>query len=47
MKTIGTICGIALVLTCGLTSLKAQNLYVVNSGSDTIGEYGLDGSVAR
>jgi hypothetical protein len=45
MKTIYKICGIALVLMCSLAvNVEAQNLYVVNEGSNTVGVYGLDGS---
>jgi hypothetical protein len=34
--------------TCGMTvTLRAQNLYVVNAGSSTIGEYGLDGATVN
>ena len=37
--------GIALALACSLAvTLKAQNLYIVNVGNGSIGEYGLDGS---
>ena len=48
MKTTKIIYGIALALACGLaTTLKAQNLYVVNSGNNTVGVYGLDGSTVN
>lgn len=50
MKTTKKTYGIALALTCSLaTALKAQDLYVVNSGNGngTIGEYGLDGSTVN
>ena len=36
---------LALALACALAAtLKAQNIYVLNSGNDTIGEYGLNGA---
>jgi hypothetical protein len=48
MKTTKIIYGIALALACGLAAtLKAQNLYVVNSGNNTVGVYGLDGSTVN
>jgi hypothetical protein len=34
-----------MALTCGaVVTLKAQDIYVVNRGTSTVGEYGLDGS---
>ena len=47
MQTTKKICGIALALACSLAVLKGQNLYIVDSGNNTIGEYGLDGSVVN
>src|SRR5215472_11085967 len=48
MKTRKRIYGVALALMCGLgATLKAQNLYVINQGTTSIGEYGLDGSIVN
>lgn len=48
MKTTKKNFGIALVLSCVFAStLKAQNLYVINQGTDSIGEYGLNGSTVN
>jgi len=48
MKTTKKIYAFAWVFTCGLaTTVTAQNLYVANQGSDTIGEYRLDGSTVN
>lgn len=48
MKTTNKIFPMALA--CGLattTTLNAQNLYVANSHTGTLGEYGLDGSTVN
>lgn len=39
--------GFTLLLTCYLAALKAQNLYVVNSGNNTIGEYTTSGTTVN
>ena len=50
MKAKKIIYRIFLALTCSYAlaaTLEAQNLYVGNDGSGTIGEYGLDGSTVN
>ena len=45
MNTAKKLCAIALALTCvQAATLRAQDLYISNSGNNTIGEYGLDGA---
>lgn len=48
MKVKGTAIGIGLVLACSFAAtLQAQDLFVANGNSGTIGEYGLDGRVVN
>ena len=48
MKTTKLFYGIALALTFGLAAmLKAQDIYVVNGGNNTIGEYTIAGSTVH
>lgn len=47
MKIAQKIYGIALALTSSLATLEAQNIYVVNNGSGTIGEYTGSGSTVN
>jgi DNA-binding beta-propeller fold protein YncE len=48
MKTTKRTFGIALALAGGVAvTLMAQDLYVANSGNNTIGEYGLDGRIVN
>ena len=48
MKTTKNIYGITLALTCGLaTTLKAQDLYISDTGNNTIGEYTLSGATVN
>ncbi len=48
MKTTNRIYGIALALTCSLAGmLKAQDIYVVNYGNNTIGEYTTSGGTVN
>jgi DNA-binding beta-propeller fold protein YncE len=48
MKTTKKTFGIALALAGGLAAtLPAQDLYVANSGNNTIGEYGPDGRIVN
>jgi hypothetical protein len=48
MQTAKKFYGITLVLACGLTAtLKAQDIYVANAGSGTIGEYTLSGATVN